>query len=96
MAIDVAELEARFSAVIRLADERLAVGASADWEEMYRLIRTNFDGYRVALESGGGLLANAGKGYGLGAGRALADCGLEDDEMWTAVSRAEQYYRGGR
>lgn len=95
MKMDTVELEVRFAEVLRIAERRLSTAAAPANEDMYRLIQTNFDSYLKAVRSGGALLLHFGKGYGLGAGRALSDSGLDDDEMWTAISRAEQYFRSG-
>jgi len=93
--MDVAELGKRFEKVIRIADQRLSSSSATADEELYRLIHTNFEGALQQLMTGS-LLELAGKGYGLGAGRALSDWGLEDDEMWSAVAHAESFFRDGK
>jgi hypothetical protein len=93
--MDAAELRKRLEEVIRIAEQRLSNDRSTTDDEMYRLIRTNFEMYLNQLMTGS-LLEQAGKGYGLGAGRALSDWGLEDNEMWSAVALAESFYRHGK
>ena len=43
MTIDMVELDARFLAVVHVADERLARDAEGSHPGMYRLIKTNFE-----------------------------------------------------
>jgi hypothetical protein len=81
--------------VIALADNRFASEADAAKRDFYSLIATNFRAYLGRLDAGL-LLAEAARGYGLGAGRALSDFGLDDHEMWERVGRAERYFRDGK
>lgn len=95
MTIDLVELDARLLAVVHLADERLARDAEGSHSEMYRLIKTNFEGYREAIQPGGTLFDHVGTGYGLGAYRAVSDSLWNDEQMCVTVSHAEEYFRAG-
>lgn len=88
-----AELESRLLRVIELANLRVSVEADTSRRSQYQTIATNFMKLQHSLREG--RLPPIGATAGFGAGRALSEWELDDDELCRAVADAERLYRGG-
>ena len=89
-----AALGAKMSAVIDLANHRLADTAAAWRRDYYQVILRCFEGLRISLYKGR-LPERFATGTRLWAFKAISEWDLGDDEMRQAVLDAEDYYRNG-
>lgn len=90
----IAALGAKMSAVIELANHRLADSAHAWRRDHYQIILRCFEGLRMSLYKGR-LPERFATGAGLWASKVISEWGLGDDELRQAVLDAENYYRNG-
>ena len=90
----IAALGAKMSAVIELANHRLADSAGAWRRDYYQIIVRCFEGLRMSLHKGR-LPKYFATGTRLWAFKAISEWDLGDEEMRQAVLDAEDYYRNG-
>jgi hypothetical protein len=88
------EITQRIDRAVHLARRRIDDDPAGPRRAQYRMLADNLAAYKAALLAG--KLPPPGTGAGWGAGRAISEWDLDDDELSVAVEAAESLYRNGR
>lgn len=88
------EIVRRIEVAIQIAEKRLLLWQDEWLGECYQTVVTNLTHIKADIHSG--KMTVPGDGAGWGAGRALSEWGLHDEELSEAVRAAEGLYRDER